>query len=264
MMAAANVHPSHFHIVAAAIVKEQEEIRLRIQTLINDPDAKDLAHHRASVEAYKRMSRHVEQQPPNCRICKQLLLEDTKVTLYRSPRVCQQTSTSILPPELFDLWPRILEHLLQRPAQLHRLLERVERILTRETRAKTAWNAIWGGTASPEWAAMIASGLCDRVELQLLMEMMFSNMYGTRQNPSAALHEVFNDGAAMKGWQMPAIRIWEGGEADELPHQLHAAGFRTEVLAEAHRNPDINPSTVMVVTTLTQIKPLITVLELSA
>lgn len=266
MIASASVHPSHFHIVAASIVKEQEDIRLRVRTLVNDPDAQDLAQHRASVEVLKRMSHWVEQPAPICCTCKEILLEDAKrLTLCRSPRVCQQSSTSILPPQLFDVWPRILEYLLQRTARLRRLLGAVDRIYTRFPRAKTVWNAVWVGVATPQFPAMIASGLWERGELQLLMEMLFSDIYGCRYNPTTAWHEVLADAATIKGWQLPAIRTWgdydlsdgegDGDEMVELVDRMETAGFRAEVLRRPYHNPEIKPDTVMVVTPLGHIQP---------
>lgn len=249
MIGAAKVHPSHFHIVAASVVKEQDEIRSQINTLRNHPDVKELAMHKAAIAAQKRMSRFVEQTPSGCLICRELLLQDTnQPTVHRLPTaVCRRDSTtSMLPPQLFDVWPRILQHLLQRTAHLRRLLERVERIFTREACVKTVWVAIWNpGGPSPRWAAMVAAGLRDREELQLLLEMMFSDVYGSRCCPDSGWYQAFADAAAIKGWQLPVIRTW-GDFDSEVVHDLQTAGFQSELLRQPRHNPTINLDNVWV------------------
>lgn len=252
--------------VAASIVKEQDEIRLQIRTLINDPDAKDLAQHRASLGAHKRMSRWVDQGEPLCRICRELLLQDTTPTpLCTLPRVSPQNTTSILPPPLRDVWPRILEHLLQRTGQLRRLFERVDRILTPEVCAKTVFNVLWGREEAPPWAAMIASGLRDSTDLQRLLEMMFSDIHGCIMEPTSAWHKVLTEAAAIRGWPLPAIRTWgdydlsdgevdEEDEVNELVERIEGAGFRAQLLRRPYHTPEINPDTVMVVNQLGRVE----------
>lgn len=259
MIAAAKVHPSHFHVVAASVLKGQDEIRSQINTLINDPNARESAQHEMALAARKRITRFL---PPGFMTSQQLLLMDTpRHTVCRSPTTaCRRNSIkSLLPPQLFDLWPRILGHLLQRTVKLRQLLERVNRIFTRDVCAGAVWRVMWTlptpNMPSQQWAAMIAAGVRDEKELQLLLERLFSNIHGgnihglCRYYPTPGWYRTLADAAAIKGWQLPAIRIlgdFDRGGMTQLAHGLEKAGFRSETLCRPWYNPQINPNAVIV------------------
>lgn len=272
MIAAAKVHLSHHHIVAASIVEQQEEILLQIRTLINDPDLKQLESHKTAIAARIRMSLPGDRLETSCSIVGELLQHGTK-----QPR--RYSSISILPPEVVDVWPRVVKHLLQRTTHLRRKLEKVRRILTREACVEMVYEGVQKLPYLPkptsEWAPIVAAGIRDRQELQMLLEMMFSDFYGCHFRPDPLWCRILTDAAAIRGWQLPAIRTWgdfdlSDGEEDcgdddsplELEHRLEAAGFSTEIVRLPWQNPTINPNSVMVVTNLGHIEPLSWPLEI--
>lgn len=242
-------------------MQQQDDIRSQIRALIDDPDVKQLELHRTALAANARMSMFVQQRPPQCWICRELLHEEEtkQPAVLRSPtQRTSSSSISILPPQLHDVWPRVVECLLHRTAQLRRLLERVQIMLTREDCATAVYRAVWTVLEpAPKWAAVVAAGLRDRHELQLLLEMLFSSFWGCRNVPTPTWHRIMADAAAIRGWRLPAIRVWgnfdgsdgeeEESEGSELVPRLETAGFRTKTLCEPWSNPEINSDTVMVV-----------------
>lgn len=242
MQAIANIHPSHLHVVAASVVEEQIGIRHQIHALINDFATRASAQPAAGSAALRRMS----CVPPT-----------SSRSHNRTDSRHRTTTTSIIPSQLVDMWPEIFKHLLRRTKQLRCRLDKVFRILTREACTSVVVDALDRKRLTPnQWVALASAGLRDSVELQLMMEMMFSNIHGCREHPTRQWHTTFLELAAMKGWQLPPVRVFEFGdlsceeeednwEWSKLRQRFKTAGFCVQVLRQPFYNHNIHPKDVV-------------------
>lgn len=249
MQAIANIHPSHLHIVAALVVKEQDDIRQQIDALINDFDTRVRARPATAAAAHRRMSCVSRSLPRSLASLwsDQRMSCPAELTTNIQPHT---TTTSILPSHLSDLWPEIFRHLLRQSIRLRLRLEKVTRIFTREACVREIlWAVEMGGTGECEtWCGMVAAGLRDKQELQLMMDMMFSNMHGSRCPPTKTWHDRFSAVAAMKGWQLPPVRMVvacdlsdeeeeDDGEETLQQIRLKVAGFSVQLLCQSFHPP---------------------------
>lgn len=243
MQAIANINPSHFHIVAASVVEEQFKLRQQIRALINDVDARASARAVSQLAMLRRMS-VVAELPRYLNA----LIESTEdiQTSTRARSQLRTTTTSILPPQLSDLWPEIFRHLLRKNIWLRQRLEKVTRIFTRPSCVSVMMAAagMYASGESATWCDMVAAGLRDKVELQLLMEVMMSNIHGRWYFPTKQFHDSFSLVAAIRGWQLPRVRIWAHTNRS-LHHHFTTAGFCVLELSQPFYPPQIVASASM-------------------
>lgn len=242
MQAIANIHPSHLHIVAASVVKDQIEIRQQITALTNDFEARASAQAVSQFALLRKMS-SVAELPRYLTA----LIDSTGdiTTCARTDSQLRTTTTSIIPSHLSDLWIEIFRHLLRKNIWLRRRLEKVTRILTRESCVSVMVKAAMHATGeSATWCNLVAAGLRDTVELQLLMEAMISNIHGWWLFPTKQYHNSFSAVAAIKGWQLPRLRIW-GDPNPSLHRHLTTAGFDVLELCRPYYPPHISRSVII-------------------
>lgn len=242
MQAIADIHPSHLHIVAASVVEDQVRIRQQIDALINDLEARDSARVVSQSAMLRKMSvvaelpRHLTPLvgPP----------EYVK-TCTRMQSQIRTTTTSILPARLSDLWIEIFRHLLRKTIWLQCRLEKVTRIFTRQTCVSVLFaacgNYVTGESAT--WCQLVAAGVRDNLELQLLMEVMMSNIYGRWFFPTKEFHDSFSSVAANRGWQLPRMRIWTDPNRS-LHYHLTTAGFDVVEICRPFYPPHISRSVI--------------------
>lgn len=252
MQAIADIHPSHLHIVAASVVKEQIDIRQQIDALINDFETRVRARPAVGAAAHRRMSCVAVSLPRSLVSLwsDQRRSYPPELTANIQPRAT--TTTSIIPSQLSDLCPENFRHLLRRSIWLRLRLEKVTRILTRESCvSEVVWAAEMCSTGRcGTWCEMVAAGLRDQLELQLMMDMMFSNIHGSKWSPTRKWRDRFFAVAAMKGWDLPPVRVFvasdlsdeedeDDGEESPLHCRLKRAGFCAQLLCQPFHPPGI-------------------------